>query len=56
MVCKRVYVYLFAKKDQENIEDYDLEAFKKLANTYRQKSDDDMTKELEAEKLLEICI
>lgn len=29
-----VFVFLFAKKDQENIEDDELEAFKKLADLY----------------------
>ena len=50
-----VYVYLFAKKDRDNIEDDELDAFRSLADVYAAKSDEDITKELEAKELVEIC-
>ena len=49
-----VYTYLFAKKDRDNIEDDELIAFRYLADVYAAKSDEDITKELEAKELVEI--
>jgi hypothetical protein len=50
-----VFAYLFAKKDRENIEDDELDAFRLLADVYAGKSDEDITKELAANELMEIC-
>jgi hypothetical protein len=50
-----VYAYLFAKKDRENIEDDELNAFRDLADVYATKSDEDLAKELAAKELVEIC-
>ena len=50
-----VYVYLFAKKDRENIEHDELEAFRDLADVFAAKSDEDVAKELSAKELIEIC-
>lgn len=50
-----VYVYLFAKKDRENIDNDELDAFRDLADVYAAKSDEDITKELAAKELVEIC-
>lgn len=51
-----VYVYLFAKKDQDNIDDSELKAFKKLAEIYAKKSMKEIEKELKVGELAEICI
>lgn len=55
--CRKcwVYAYLFAKKDRKNIEDDELDAFRNLADVYAAKSDEDITKELAAKELVEIC-
>jgi len=50
-----VYAYLFAKKDRENIEDDELEEFRKLADLYAKKTDEDINKELAIKELEEIC-
>ncbi|WP_212377125.1 type II toxin-antitoxin system RelE/ParE family toxin [Acetobacter persici] len=50
-----VYAYLFAKKDRENIEDDELDAFRDLADVYATKSAEDLAKELVAKELVEIC-
>ncbi len=50
-----VYSYLFAKKDRENIDDDELDAFRDLADVYSVKSEEDLAKELAAKELLEIC-
>ena len=50
-----VYAYLFAKKDRENIEDDELDAFRDLADLYGAKSEEDIAKELAAKELVEIC-
>jgi len=50
-----IYVYLFAKKDRENIEDDELDAFRDLADVYAAKSEKDLIKELAAKELVEIC-
>jgi hypothetical protein len=49
-----VYAYLFAKKDRENIDQNELEGFRKLANLYEKKTDKDIENEL-ATGLVEIC-
>ncbi|MDE1157866.1 MAG: type II toxin-antitoxin system RelE/ParE family toxin [Neorhizobium sp.] len=49
-----VYAYLFAKQDRANIEDDELLAFRRLADLYRQKTKDDLAKELAAGALVEI--
>ncbi len=50
-----VYAYLFAKQDRDNIDNDELEAFKKLAELYKSKTDADIQKELESKELVEIC-
>jgi hypothetical protein len=50
-----VYVYLFAKKDRDNIDDDELQAFRELAALYAGKSDADIEKELSAGELMELC-
>jgi hypothetical protein len=50
-----VYTFLFAKKDRENIDNRELEAFRELADLYASKTADDIAKELESKVLLEIC-
>jgi hypothetical protein len=50
-----VYAYLFAKKDRENIDDDELDAFRDLADLYAAKSGEDIAKELAAKELVEIC-
>ena len=50
-----VYTYLFAKKDRENIDDDELDAFRDLADVYAAKSAEDIAKELAAKELMEIC-
>lgn len=50
-----VYAYLFAKKDRKNIDDDELDAFRDLADLYAAKSKEDITKELVARELVEIC-
>lgn len=50
-----VYTYLFAKKDRENIENDELDAFRDLADVYAAKSEEDIAKELAVKELVEIC-
>jgi len=50
-----VYIYLFAKKDQDNITDAELGAFKKIAQIYATKTESDIQKELKTRELVEIC-
>lgn len=50
-----VYAYLFAKQDRANIEDDELLAFRKLAELYRRKTDNDLAAEVESGALVEIC-
>lgn len=50
-----VYAYLFAKKDRDNIDDDELSAFRDLADVYAAKTDADITRELAARELMEIC-
>lgn len=51
----RVYAFLFAKKDRDNIDPDELDAFRKLADLYQSKSVTDIQKELKARVLTEIC-
>lgn len=50
-----VYVYLFAKQDRANIEDDELSSFRDLADLYAQKSNADLTREINSGELAEIC-
>lgn len=50
-----IYTYLFAKKDRENIENDELDAFRDLADVYAAKSEEDIAKELAVKELVEIC-
>ncbi len=50
-----VSAYLFAKKDRANIDEDELRAFRKLADLYAGKSDDEIETELKARALVEIC-
>ena len=50
-----VYAYLFAKKDRDNIEEDELDAFRDLASLYVSKSNQDITRELDYKELVEIC-
>lgn len=50
-----VFTYLFAKQDRANIEDDELEAFRKLAELYRRKTPKELEAELNIGALLEIC-
>jgi hypothetical protein len=50
-----VYAYLFAKKDRANIGEDELRAFRKLADLYSGKTDDEIETELKAKELVEIC-
>ncbi|MDO8380911.1 type II toxin-antitoxin system RelE/ParE family toxin [Phenylobacterium sp.] len=50
-----VYAYLFAKKDRANIDDDELQAFRKLAGLYAAKTEVEIDMELKAEAIVEIC-
>ena len=50
-----IYVYLYAKKDRENIAPDELAAFKKLAKDYGSASDVKIAALLNDKELLEIC-
>ena len=49
-----VYTYLFAKQDRANIDNDELAAFRKLADLYRRKTQDDLARELGIGALKEI--
>lgn len=49
-----VFAYLFAKKDRANIDDDELLAFRKLAELYRRKTQEDLEAEIGTGILLEI--
>lgn len=49
-----IYSYLFAKKDRNNIENDELEAFRKLAKIYAKQSADFFDKEIRNGNLVEI--
>nr|MDQ2667536.1 type II toxin-antitoxin system RelE/ParE family toxin [Gemmatimonadota bacterium] len=50
-----VFVYLFAKKDRENIEQDELRAFRVLAKGYEGLTDRQMARLLDDKDLTEIC-
>jgi hypothetical protein len=50
-----VFVYLFAKQDRANIEEDELEHFRRLADLYARKSEADLAKEIGLQELVEIC-
>lgn len=50
-----VYTYLFAKKDRENIEDDELQAFRTLAKSYAGLTDQQIGLLLQARDWMEIC-
>jgi hypothetical protein len=50
-----VYAYLFAKQDRANIDDAELQAFRRLAALYGAKTDEEIAAELAAGELTEIC-
>jgi hypothetical protein len=50
-----IYAYMFAKKDRDNIDHKELEAFRELADLYEKKTDKEIAKELEIRVLVEIC-
>jgi hypothetical protein len=50
-----IYQYLFAKKDRDNIDEKELEAFRKLAKYYETLTPEQLSKLLEAKDLTEIC-
>ncbi|KPF42253.1 type II toxin-antitoxin system RelE/ParE family toxin [Rhizobium sp. AAP43] len=50
-----VYTYIFAKQDRANIDEGELQAFRKLAALYRQKTATDLEAELLTGALKEIC-
>jgi hypothetical protein len=51
-----VYVYLFAKKDRENIDDDELEQFRKLADGYAAIKDEQLEDAIKRQELVEICL
>lgn len=50
-----IYQYLFAKKDRDNIDEKELEGFRKLAKNYEALTSAQLSKLLEAKDLTEIC-
>jgi hypothetical protein len=46
---------LFAKKRRANIDNNELEAFRKLADIFEKKTDKDIQRDLEAGVMVEIC-
>jgi hypothetical protein len=50
-----VYVYLFAKKDQANIDKRDLADLRALADVYARKTEAEIAEELNLKKIVEIC-
>ena len=50
-----VYAYLFAKSDRANIGPDELAGFRALAGLYARKSDEDFTREVQLNELVEIC-
>lgn len=50
-----VYAYLFAKQDRANIDDAELQAFRRLAALYGAKTGAEIEAELAAGELMEIC-
>lgn len=50
-----LYVYLFAKKDRDNVEADELVAFRQLAKSYEELSDQRVNQLLHTEDITEIC-
>jgi hypothetical protein len=50
-----IYQYLFAKKDRDNIDEKELEGFRKLAKEYEALTPTRLSRLLEAKDLTEIC-
>jgi hypothetical protein len=50
-----IYVYIFAKKDRDNIDDEELAGFRKLAKEYGQLTAKQLSKLLDDKALMEIC-
>ena len=50
-----VYVYLFAKKDRENIDDEELDAFRDQADVYAKLTEAQIEQRLKTGQLTEIC-
>lgn len=50
-----MYEYLFAKKDRDNIDDDELNAFRKLAKSYEKLADQQLARLLNDGDLTEIC-
>lgn len=50
-----IYEYLFAKKDRDNIDDNELDAFRRLARGYASLTDQQLTRLLNDGDLKEIC-
>jgi hypothetical protein len=50
-----IYVYLYAKKDRDNIGTDELSEFKKLATLYSRQTDSIIDAEIKNSDLLEIC-
>ena len=48
-------VYLFEKKRRANIENNELEAFRKLADIFEKKTERDIQRDLKAGVMVEIC-
>lgn len=50
-----VYAFLFAKQDRDNIEDDELKAFRKLAKSYADLTDEQVAALVEGKDWIEIC-
>ena len=50
-----IFAYLFAKKDRANIDDDELDDFKKLAQAYSRMTDTELRAVLNQGDLLELC-
>lgn len=51
-----VYEYLFAKNDRENIDDRELQTFKKLAKAYSEITNQQLDLLIHGKDLVEICV
>jgi hypothetical protein len=50
-----IYQYLFAKKDRDNIDDDELQAFRKLSNAYAKLTTAALNQLIQDQELMEIC-
>ena len=50
-----IYEYLFAKKDRDNIEDDELEGFRKLAKIYEKLTKEQVDQLVQSKAFVEIC-